>query len=1177
MTKLALACCLSLAQAANAAPTDISQMPMDAKSQATPNLIFGIDDSGSMDSEVLLGTNDGALWWDGNTRNFWSASGVLNFNTNGVAGSSGGTTWYKYVYLFPGGTGSGNRTYTDATYDHFAIPPTPAYAFLRSSSYNSLYYNPMVTYKPWEPAYISGATRTFPNVTPVSARSHPWFPTAGAPTTFDLTQTLSSSTTNWTFHMLTGMVIPGGSMAGIQGRKNGGGLTPVTSNYSIPAGETWDVTIPYFPATYYAKDATCLAGWPACASAPDGTKLRRYEIKTGVTFPSGRSHLAELQNFANWFSYYRKRKLMLAAGMGQAMTNVKGLRGGAVYFNNLATVTMYDFAATADSSNSRALIGNLYANPGTGGTPTRTALNYIGSQYMNNTNIVQYGCQRNAAFVLTDGFADNSGPTPPSYNQSTWVGAKPYQTITATSLADIASYYYTANLRPDLPAGLLSVDPSDTAANADKNPNLHMNTYGVTLGMKGTIYGTGSAAATNPYLNYPTWPAPTQPRHPSSIDDLWHATINGRGAMFMANNASELATYLRQVITSLLTKAGSDSGISVSNVNLKDGDNTAYVSSYNAQEWSGQLAAYPVNVTTGQVDMSPAAQLWEARNQLTERVTTDPLGTGPGHTDRKIATYDGSKGIAFQPGSITDPPARALLNTPSKTDADDVILWLRGDRTLEGTTYRARANVLGDIVSAEPIFVAGASAFYADAGYNAFTTSMATRQKMIYQGANDGMLHAFDATNGAELWAYVPRIAYSRLNALTDPLYSHQFNVDGTPTVADVDFGHTPLTSGTPDWRTILVGGLGAGGPGFYALDITDPRANTEADVLPKVLWEFPNTATQALAPNIGYSFGKPVIAKTKLGWVVLVTSGYNNTAGGGQGHLFVLDARTGGVIADIPTTDPASGLDPTGLAQISAWADNAALDATIDFVYGGDLKGNLWRFDLSSTQVSDWKVVKLVTLTDAQGAPQPITSAPELAQIDGRRMVFVGTGSLMGASDVSNTQRQTVYGIVDDLTDTPLITSPRTQLRNKAVTVAGGGLRNIDPSQVDYTAFRGWYFDLPGTGERVNAAPSAAFGVLVFTTNLPSTTACSSQSFLYAVDMTTGGQLPGSAFAPGEPPWSGKSLGQSLASRPVIVVLPNGTVQSITHKSDTTLTSSRLPVQLGGKVRKVGWTEIFR
>ncbi len=927
------------------------------------------------------------------------------------------------------------------------------------------------------------------------------------------------------------------------------------------------MTIPYFPATFWVKDATCIAAWPNCATAPDGAKLRRYEIKSGVTFPSGRSFLAELQNFANWFTYYRKRKLMLAAGMGQSMTNVKGLRGGAVYFNNLQPVTMYDFAATADSSNARALIGNLYASPANGGTPTRDALNYIGAQYMSNTSIIQYGCQRNAGFILTDGFANNTGPTPPSYDQTKWVGNRPYQTITTGGLADIASYYYTTNLRPAMPTGLLSVDSSDPDPRADKNPDLHMNTYGVTLGMKGTIYGTGSAAANNPYLNYPAWPPPTQNRHPSSIDDLWHATINGRGEMFMANNASELTLYLRQVMNSLLTKAGSDAGISVSNVNLKDGDNTAFVSSYNAQEWSGQLAAYPVNINTGQVTMSPAAQIWEARDQLTQRVVDLT------HADRKIVTYDGTQGIPFQAASI-GAGDKAIFNTPTQSDADTAINWLRGDQSLEGSFYRTRTHLLGDIVSAEPVYVAGTLSTYADTGYNAFASSVASRQKAIYQGANDGMLHAFNATSGEELWAYVPRSTYPRLNAMSDPQYSHQFTVDGTPTVGDVDFGNTASGSGE-DWRTILVGGLAAGGPGFYALDITNPNANSEAEAAQKVLWEFPNPSTPAsTAARVGYSFGKPVIAKTALGWVVLVTSGYNNAEGGG--HLFVLDAKSGELLRDIATGVGAAG-DPSGLAQVSAWANNAALDATIDYVYGGDVQGNLWRFDLTSPSAGSWHAVKLATLTTASGVAQPITSPPELAQIDGRRMVFVGTGALIGSSDIGNSQGQSVYGIVDDLSGTPLISAPRSELRNKAVTVGGGGIRNIDPSKVDYTAYRGWYFDLPGTGERVNAAPSAAFGVLVFSTNQPSTTACSSQSYLYAVDMSTGGQLPSSVFAPGETAWSGKSLGQSLASRPVIVVLPGGSVQSITHKSDTSLTSSRLPVQLTGKVRKVGWTEIFR
>ncbi|HEU5284311.1 MAG TPA: PilC/PilY family type IV pilus protein, partial [Burkholderiales bacterium] len=1148
-----------------AAPTDISQLPLDAKSQATPNLIFGVDDSGSMDSEIMLNNNDGALWWDANAGSFWNASGVTHFNTNGIAGASGSTTWYKYVYLFPNGTGSGNRTYSDATHDHFAVPPTPAYVFLRSADYNPLYYNFTTTYKPWQPGYISGSTRSFPNAPGNAARSHPWFPAGAVPTTMDLTQTLTATASNWTFRMLPGMVIPGATISGVQGRKNGGSYGPVATDYAIPAGETWDVAIPYLPASYWVKDPGCSAAWPACAAAPDGTKLRRYEIKPGVVFPSGRSYLAELQNFANWFTYYRKRRLMLAAGMGEALNAVKGLRGGSVYFNNLQSISMYDFAATADSANARALLGAIYANNGNGGTPTRETLKFIGEQDRTNAGIVQYGCQRNAAFVLTDGFANASNVTVPAYTQATYVGARPYQSIHAGSLADLASSYYTNNLRPDLPTGLLNVDPSDTSPAADKNPNLHMNTFGVTLGLTGTIYGTSSPAATNPYLNYPNWPAPTQNRHPSSIDDLWHATINGRGKMFLANNAADLTKHLREVVNSLLTKAGSDAGIAVSNVNLKNGDNTAYVSSYNAQTWTGQLAAFPVNVDTGQVDMSPAAQLWEARDRL----------TGRGPDDRVIVTYNGARGVAFQPGAMAG-SQEALLATPgaSPVDSADVIRYLRGERLLEGTRYRTRAALLGDIVSAEPVFVGGAAATYVDAGYDGFSSGIASRRKMIYQAANDGMLHAFDASNGDELWGYVPGSVYARLNALTNPLYSHQFMVDGTPTAGDVDVAYTLSGGrGAGDWRTLLVGGLGAGGPGFYALDVTQPNALSEVAAAGKVLWEFPNASTaDGVAANVGVSYGKPVLAKTQAaGWVVLVTSGYNNT-GDGRGHLFVLDARSGELIRDIRTEDGSSGL-----AQVSAWANNAMLDATIDYVYGGDLTGNVWRFNLSGATTGSWNVVKLATLTDPSGVAQPITAPPELAQVDGRRTVFVGTGALLGSSDIGSAQVQSMYGIVDDMTSDPLIASPRTALVNKTVTVAAGGIRNIDPARVDYSTARGWYFDLPGGGERVNTTPTAAFGVLVFSTNQPSLLACSSQSYLYAVDVASGGQLATQAFAVGETPWSGKSLGSSLASRPVIVVLPNGSVQSITHKSDTSLTTSRLPVSLSGKVKKVGWKEIFR
>ena len=171
------------------------------------------------------------------------------------------------------------------------------------------------------------------------------------------------------------------------------------------------------------------------------------------------------------------------------------------------------------------------------------------------------------------------------------------------------------------------------------------------------------------------------------------------------------------------------------------------------------------------------------------------------------------------------------------------------------------------------------------------------------------------------------------------------------------------------------------------------------------------------------------------------------------------------------------------------------------------------------------------------------------------------------------------MYGIVDDLSSNPLIAAPRTDLRSKAVTVGGGRSSATSiPSKVDYTAYRGWYFDLPGAGERVNAV--ALRGLR--RAGVHHQPALHHRLLLAELSLRGGphaaaASCPAAAFAPGETAWSGKSLGQSLASRPVIVVLPNGGVQSITHKSDTSLTSSRLPVQLGGKVKKVGWKEIFR
>ena len=379
----------------------------------------------------------------------------------------------------------------------------------------------------------------------------------------------------------------------------------------------------------------------------------------------------------------------------------------------------------------------------------------------------------------------------------------------------------------------------------------------------------------------------------------------------------------------------------------------------------------------------------------------------------------------------------------------------------------------------------------------------------------------------------MPSGALASFPQLAAPLYSHRFIVDGTPTVGDVNFGGA--------WHTVLVGGLRGGGAGYYALDITSPAASGEGGVAAKVLWEFPNASTPApVRNNLGLSFGKPVIVETTAaGWVVLVTSGYNNTAGDGRGHLYVLSIADGSVIADLATT-AGSAATPSGLAHVSAFTDNSRASAVAKYAYGGDLLGNLWKFDLSGASAASWSVSQFAVVRDGTGNPQPIAAAPELGNIDGKPLVSVGTGKLLGDSDVTNMSVQSIYTMLDN--GTALGDVRGGSLVRRTAVVGANQNRTITGDPIDWSSKRGWYLDLPGLGERANTDPSIAFGALVFTTNEPSPLECSSKNFIYALDETQGVQQPDRNFDTVTGlPWAGLYLGNTMASRPVLIALPSG------------------------------------
>jgi type IV pilus assembly protein PilY1 len=1021
--------------------TDISELPLKAGVLAKPNVIFAMDDSGSMDAEVMI---------DGNFQGyFYGNYGTLPIYPGNLP-RNGSNTWdWNYFYLFPNGSGAGNRVYTDPSASYgIGIPPTTELAWTRSSSYNPLYYDSTKTYTPWSPAYVGTAVATYTDSPPAAARSHPALGT----TTMALNTDLFSNATDWKFTYTVGMTIPVGST----NISCLWGTTPATTAlpYTVPTSNGLCLAATsYYPATFWVKltGSTCPSG-QTCVTNYDGSLLQRYEIKpTTTSYPSGRSYAAEMQNFANWFTYYRKRRLMLAASMGQVLENITGLRMGVVAFNAQAAPTMGDSDSTVSSQNRLAITGRFYTAEGSGGTPTHSTMAYTYTQFDTNTNIVQYACQNNAMFVITDGFANDTATAPPSYSTATYGATAPYTAITANSLHDKALAYYTLRLRATtspLVAGKVPVG-AQGGSNPDNNTNLHVNTYGLTLGAKGSIY----PSTVDPFVTAPTWPAPVGSSN-TMIDDLWHATLNGRGQMYRATDAAGTASAVQAGLADILAQVSAQSGVAVSTVNLVRGDSRAYFGTYNPSGWVGDVVARSVNPGTGVVD---STQIWSANTLLTAR----------DWTTRVIASSTGSSGVGFTTaavGSLVNPGD--IYGTTSK-----VMDYLRGDRSNEGTLFRKRTGLMGAVINSEPY--------------------ISNDDGVLYVASGEGMLHAIDIKTsgdpGKELWAFVPRLALGDIGSTVSRSYAFKTQLDGSPVVGTI--------AGN---KKLLVAGMGAAAGSFYAIDVTSPRGYDESTLASKVMWEFPAAGDSSTQAKVGQALGRPLIVKTNDdGYVVLVTSGYNSTADG-KGRMWMLNASTGAVIKEFTVAD-GSLANETGLAHITAYDEG---DGTARYVYGGDLLGNVWSFDLKDKTSPS----KLAALTGPTGVAQSVTAAPEVAKVEGFRVVIVPTGRILGVGDFANNNVQSIYAIKDGSTLSPARSSlvAKTYTRGNPDTLTG--------STVDWNTQRGWYMDLPA-GEHANTRPSITYGGVAFVTNVNGGTDCSAASYLYLIDVKTGGKFADSDF----------------------------------------------------------------
>jgi len=459
------------------------------------------------------------------------------------------------------------------------------------------------------------------------------------------------------------------------------------------------------------------------------------------------------------------------------------------------------------------------------------------------------------------------------------------------------------------------------------------------------------------------------------------------------------------------------------------GNTVAYTPWFEPSTFQGDLLALPV-ASNGVVNvLSP---LWQSATVL------DGQNFDFG---RRIVTTDGNgTAIPFRFANLTAGQQGAVVS-------ETLLNFIRGDRTQEGIAYRTRSSVLGAIIHSAPVYVQKAVDGYPDGGYLSYAVTQAARSPRVYVGANDGMLHAFNADTGAEVFAYVPSMVIDKLRALATAPYRPTYYVDGALTTGDVYFGGA--------WHTVLVGGLGAGGKGYYALDITDANAANEAAAAAKILWEF--HAGSAGAGNLGFSYSRPSIVKLNNGqWAAVVANGY--LSGTGAASLLFLDIRTGVVIRELTVPDLASnGLSSPTLIDTTG-------DRTPDVAYAGDLNGNLWKFDISAGSTAAWSSQLLFQTDNSSGVRQPISTAPDVGfHPEGGYLVYVATGRLFDEADGNDTTQQAVYGIWDNDWTSGLPIAIGSLLTQQLIGTiygnAGTGeeVRTVTAYVPDWSTHRGW------------------------------------------------------------------------------------------------------------------------
>ncbi|MEW6729368.1 MAG: PilC/PilY family type IV pilus protein [Pseudomonadota bacterium] len=1065
---------------------DIPAVPLQTGSAVAPNLFYMLDDSGSMQWEIMPENYLYAYY-------MFPPPGEGQGKDYGGAHVYGGTM-YPYIVM---------KFDTDT---HQAV-------YLRSSTLNVVYYNPRQDYVPW--ARHDGTS--FPNAAPGTAYYNPHETGRGS---LDLTvqQTRSAywNNGNWESHT-------------------------------------------FWPVTYYVYKGT--------GSQTDKTSYIRYQYREGGMYewdlgkekstekavaklPWGRSVAEELQNFANWFSYYRSRILAVRAGTSLAFSTL-----GDNYRIGFATIHQTGWKhppANNDGFNAserQDFYTRLFQTPiGTSGTPLRSGLDAIGKQIETNLDYFRpdpaLSCRQNFTILTTDGYwndsdinggsvgnEDNSdGDTLTHADGQTtfqYKAASPFRDDWSNTLADVAMEYWKRDLRTDL--------KNDVATTtADPAFWQHMTTYALSLGVNGSLDPQTDLPALTSGAK--SWPKPTSSNAAKS-DDLWHATVNGHGEFVAAQDPQEFAEGLKKTLGSISNRVAAASNVAGNSTKIDTGS-MVYQARYKSGVWTGELLAYAVT----QSGAAPTPS-WNASSLLPDASRRNILSMTSGGT--KI-TFTWSQLDSTQQAELTSP---------------DVLDYLRGDQSQEqnqGGSFRNREGRLGDIIDSSPVY------------------SKAT--DTLFVGANDGMLHAFDARTGEERFAYVPLGVYPYLKQLSDPNYGHRYFVDGEMAVSD------PAETGG---QAFLVAALGRGGKGLFGLDVTTPGSFQKADVL----WD--RTADNS-DPDMGYILGKPIIAKVDgLGWRVITGNGINSS--NERAVLYVIDPATGAINAKIDT-GVGSSTQSNGLSSPGIY--DADGDGDVDVAYAGDQLGNLWKFDLTARSLA-LGGQPLFVAKNGSGQRQPISGTPLAIKNTtagdphiGKTFVFFGTGRYLTTDDPNDQSVQSWYGLIDE--DSPL--GGRSQLRQRtidmATTQSGKLVRTFSKASAnDMVGMQGWYADLVthnvAEGERMIGTQTflkAVNPVLMASSRIPEGDSCTpgGRGYLNAIDPFTGANLGFIFFDvndDGKFDASDQRNNDPIASIDLGVGMPTDPVciGDQCFVSGSTGDLGRVRINLGGATtpRRIGWREI--